>query len=211
VSTASPEGQASLLSYSSLSIPHVDAFSAGLQGPAADLPQQIASQYFTMFILPDSASLHGGVFYYTLAKTSGDSNSGTFGSKAAFQKAMWWYNGAFAASIMSAPPLMSASSLLSHGSVSMAALRGLFGGIPNNGTAAAHPIGKISTPALYVCGKSDSAILCNRPYALATKDHVTGPYTYLEVDCGHGVLSCSKSGETDKVISGIVAHVMANN
>jgi hypothetical protein len=91
------------------------------------------------------------------------------------------YNGAMSAGYMAMPPLMSASSLLSHGrhavsarctprqaadnraacstqhvlwrSVSMASLRVLFGGDENPGFGQAHPIGNVSQPVLYVCGK----------------------------------------------------------
>ena len=47
---ASPRGEARILSYSSLSIPHLAAFADGLFGPTADIEQQIASQYFTMYV-----------------------------------------------------------------------------------------------------------------------------------------------------------------
>ena len=69
-------------------------------------------------------------------------------------------------------------------------------------------IGNVSIPSLYVCGKSDSAILCNRPYALKTNEFISSKtYIYLEVDCGHSLLSCSKSAETSKVIAAIVKHI----
>merc|ERR1719277_150515 len=68
---------------------------------------------------------------------------------------------------------------------------------------ATSPIGKVTVPTLFVCGSSDAALLCNRPYALATKDYVAAPYTYLLVDCGHDVLSCPK--DQDKVMQGILA------
>ena len=209
--TASAAGKASITSYTSLSIPHIDAFSAGLYGPGADLHQQMASQYFTMFTDPNSASSHHGLWYYSMGKTSGDKNSGSFDSEAAFQKALWWYNGAKDAGIMAQPPRMSATTLLEHGQVAMASLRGLWGGSPDSGAPANRPVGPVTTPSLYVCGKSDSAILCNRPYALDTKSYVKANYTYLEVDCGHSLLSCSESSETDKVIDAVVAHVTTHS
>ena len=49
---ASDEGKTRLLSYSSLSIPHVDAFSSGLYGPSADIEQQIASQVRSRCTIP---------------------------------------------------------------------------------------------------------------------------------------------------------------
>ena len=44
---ASDAGASRILSYSALSIPHIDAFSSGLVGDGADPAQQIASQYFS--------------------------------------------------------------------------------------------------------------------------------------------------------------------
>ena len=88
-------------------------------------------------------------------KTCGDKNTGSFASAAEFQKAMWWYNGAMDTGVMSHPPLMSVASLLAHGAVEMAGLRGVFGGKPNAGTAATVVTGNATMPVLYVCGISD--------------------------------------------------------
>ena len=177
---ASEWGEKHVSTYTSLSIPHLDAFSAGLNGENVDVEQQIASQYFTMFILNNSASLHHEFFYYTLAKTSGDKYSeDTFPNSEAFQLAMYWYNGAMNAGRMAGPPIMSAWQLTEHGSFATAALRELFGGEPDEGHPQTRPVGKVTMPALYVCGNKDSAILCNRPYALKTSDYVPdGKYTY---------------------------------
>jgi len=202
VAATSEDGARLIKSYTSLSIPHADAFSAGLFGPTADIEQQIASQYFTMFTLPNSSSIRGEFWFNTLGRTSGDANSGSFATAADFQKALWWYNGAMRAGYMAMPPLMSASSLLSHGSVSMASLRVLFGGDENPGFGQAHPIGNVSQPVLYVCGKQDSAILCDRPYALTTQQYCKANYTFLDVDCGHDLLNCT---EKDTVMQAILA------
>jgi len=68
VSAGSAEGRAKVLSYSSLSIPHPTAFNAALAGPAGDLQQQIASQYFTMFVLNDSAAIHNDFWYNSMVR-----------------------------------------------------------------------------------------------------------------------------------------------
>ena len=206
---ASEWGEKHVSTYTSLSIPHLDAFSAGLNGENADVEQQIASQYFTMFILNNSASLHHEFFYYTLGKTSGDKYSeDTFPNSEAFQLAMYWYNGAMNAGRMAGPPIMSAWQLTEHGAFATAALRELFGGEPDEGHPQTRPVGKVTMPTLYVCGNKDSAILCNRPYALKTSDYVPdGKYTYLEADCGHDLLSCSDDTETQKVVDAIVTHL----
>lgn len=42
-----------ILSYSALSVPHLDAFNAGLFGPNADIQQQVASQVLAARPVPD--------------------------------------------------------------------------------------------------------------------------------------------------------------
>ena len=73
------------------------------------------------------------------------------------------------------------------------------------GTAAAHPVGPVATPTLFVCGEEDSAILCDHPYALGTASHVSAPYSYLKVSCGHELLACSHAAATNQVEDAIVA------
>jgi len=110
---------------------------------------------------------------------------------------------------------------------------------PRPGVPQGIPTGKIRVPTLYGCGKHDSAIKCNHPYALKTKDYIEAccspftsiylhlppftsiylhlppftpihphspplastyihlptlqaEYTYLEADCGHGMLQPGK-------------------
>jgi len=48
-------GSQRILSYTALSIPHIDAFSAGLVGGEADKDQQDSSQYFALFVQNGSA------------------------------------------------------------------------------------------------------------------------------------------------------------
>ena len=63
----------------------------------------------------------------------------------------------------------------------MASLRTLFGGDENPGFGQTHQVGNVTQPVLYVCGKQDTAILCDRPYALATQQYCEGNYTFLDV------------------------------
>eukprot|EP01079_Euglenida_sp_SAG-EU17-18_P002933 gene2933-3511_t len=74
---ATTQSQNKVLTYTSLSIPHPNAFSDGLYGPSADPHQQVASQYFTMFTLNNSASLHDDLFWRSMAG-SGDADAGNF-------------------------------------------------------------------------------------------------------------------------------------
>jgi len=210
-----------LLSFTSLSIPHDDAFARGLFGPDADVDQQVASQYFSMFLMNNSASIDVDAMYYTMGKTAGDKYSDEFNSAADFQKALYWYNGAFADGVLSLPPLFSASDLLwKYGNPAMAALREIYTGCDANkqspeGIPQTKPIGNVSTPVLFICGSSDSAIKCAKGFSLKTQDYCTGRYTYLKVDCGHDVLSkgitdgCSSDAEVTKVYDAIQSHILA--
>ena len=90
---ASARGRAQLASLTALSVPHADAFSAGVHGPTADVSQQVASQYFTIFVLRHSASLRWSALYHAMGARTADAALGdAFPSPAAFQRALWWYN-----------------------------------------------------------------------------------------------------------------------
>lgn len=181
---------------------------------------QVASQYFTVFVLPHSASLDFSALYHLMASEDADFPGGGAKWAAAedFQKALWWYNGAGAqrkndtrpggAGVMALPPVMTAAQLFKEGDYAMAAFREAYGGVADAGLPATRAVGNISMPTLFVCGSSDSSLLCNHPYSLASKDYVSAPYSYLEVDCGHDLLACTKHAETERVIQGIVAHLV---
>ena len=214
---ASAAGASRIKTLSALSIPHVDAFSDGLYGPTADVLQQFASQYFSMFVLPDSASMNAYFWYLTLGLTSDRgaeySSGGGRASYSAsdFQKALWWYNGASDAGVLAFPPNYSSWELFQAGQYSMSFLRTMFPPLPpNDGRPASVRTGPVSMPVLYVCGALDTAILCNREFALKTKDFVNvkkeDDYTYLEVNCGHDVTS-DKCEDKDVVQKAIISHI----
>lgn len=194
-------GQQRIRSYAAMSIPHNEAFSAGLLGPTADIHQQMASQYFSVFTLKDSAYLDLHMLSNTMGLASG------FHSAEAFQKAIWWYNGAMDVGVISLPPLFSASDLLFHGYGAMAAMRKAFGmnaDIPNHDLPQRAPAGPMKMPTLYICGESDPTILCSRPYALKTKDYCHNGYQYMGVAlCAHSVLGCH--GVEDRIVEHILA------
>merc|ERR1719433_2037653 len=91
-------------------------------------------------------------------------------------------------------------------------MRALFGGTPDNGIPATNgTVGNVKANTLFVCGKSDPALLCNHPFSLNTKNYVDGTYQYLEINCGHSVLSCTRKAETSKVVDAIVQHLAKNS
>jgi pimeloyl-ACP methyl ester carboxylesterase len=162
-----------------------------------------------MFVLPQSSSIHSDFWYNTMGGSkNADSVFGTrFATPADLQRALWWYNGAMTTGTMAMPPLMSAAELVAYNATATAALREIFGGTPNPGHSASVKIGAITVPTLFVCGADDTALLCTRPYALETSKYCTGGYRYLQVDCGHDLLSCSNKSATADVIAAIVANV----
>jgi len=203
-----------VLTYSALSIPHIDAFSEGLYGEGEDEEQVIASQYFSIFVLPDSASLNAYALYLGMGQTSGRQKEyGSLYSKASdFQKALWWYNGAMDAGVMSMPRSMTKGELWDKGAYAMAAMRALYGGGGVDGHGAENPTGKVGKgiKVLYVCGGEDSYILCDHDYAKRTEEYVEGDYTNFVAKCGHSVLDvgdCDSMEERDKVIKAIIDRI----
>lgn len=198
-------GSSRVLSLTSLSTPHVDALSSALIGPEADLQQQCASQYFTMFMENNSARSHNNFWCNFFETDRMDCDT--------LQRGFYWYNGASDAGYMAIPPAFNASYMASQGGycASSAAVRAAWGPgsgeLPQDGQNQTKAVGMIHVPTLFVCGATDSSILCNRPYALSTETYCDAGYTYLEVDCGHDLLSCGQQTETDKVIAAIVAHI----
>jgi len=198
----SKRGEDRFLSYTAMSIPHNDAFSAGLYGPDADAEQQMASQYFSIFTMPNSASMKNYTLFNTMGWPAG------FDTSSHFQKALWWYNGAFDVGVLAMPPSYSAQYLASHGSIQSAAMREYFGGDENDGLPQKVATGQISMPTLYVCGTDDTFILCDHEYARNTKNFCKKDYQHLPVACGHFVLACDDQESTDKVIAGIINRVV---
>lgn len=195
VVSASPVGRARVLSYASLAVPHPTAFAAGLFGPGADLEQQVASQYISMFTMNNSASMDLGLLSLGLKDKHSWAGEESFRTEADTQKALWWYNGAVDAGVLAMPPIFSAEELLvKYKKPAIAALRKLFPGCDKcrknpNGFPGGDAIGNVTMPSLFVCGSKDSSIMCTHEYAKKTKYFTTADYTYLEVDCGHDVLT----------------------
>lgn len=197
-----------VLSYASLSIPHPQAFSRGLIGTDADHRQQVASQYFSIFVLQKSASIHLDFLFNTMGKTSSTAGvTGEFKTPEDFQHALWWYNGALDYGIMSLPPSFTLPQLLKTGPAGAvaASLRAIYGGGGKPGVVASKVVPNATVPTIYVCGNQDTAILCTLPFSLATKEFTSADYTYVETNCGHNVLSCSDPTETSTAQNAIIA------
>ena len=92
-------------------------------------------RYFTMFCLANSASLSDNLWYNLLGVTAGKDLGYRFKTPAAFQKALWWYNGGILyTGVMGMPPVLSAAELRGeYDDLLMANLRSRF---PNSGDTA---------------------------------------------------------------------------
>eukprot|EP00928_Gymnodinium_smaydae_P066359 TRINITY_DN4937_c0_g1_i4.p1 TRINITY_DN4937_c0_g1~~TRINITY_DN4937_c0_g1_i4.p1 ORF type:complete len:383 (-),score=36.71 TRINITY_DN4937_c0_g1_i4:163-1251(-) len=181
-SASDSRGKEQFLSFTAMSIPHLDVFSKALYGPEKDMDQVVASQYFQHFVKVEDNFKVRAMFYNTLGLTHGFTPS-------AFYKALLWYNGAFDVGVLAKPPLLDEDTLDKLGQSLFKTLRGLRGGEGNDGAPQKVATGYISMPTLYVCGSQDPAILCYKDWALKTKDYVPeSKYTYVEVNCGHNPL-----------------------
>jgi len=198
-------------SYVAMSLPHPDVFSKALFGAEAVEDQQVSSQYFSLFMQPNSANL-----MHVPGKTLFDSfkcdRYGTcFESPEDFQKTLYWYNGILEGSAkMSMPPDFDLHTIIhssSPGKGWATAIRALHPDLKGQGIAQEVPAGNINVPTLYVCGSKDTALLCGADWALKTEDCCKAGYQYLEVECGHWLTACDDAAETKKVHDGILAHL----
>merc|ERR1719282_290115 len=101
-------------------------------------------------------------------------SSAGFASAKDFQKALWWYNGAMDVGVLAQPPQFTAWELTEKGDLAMAALREAFGinkDLSTKGAPQKTATGDISVPSLFVCGNTDTSLLCTRPYAKQTEQY----------------------------------------
>jgi len=207
------ENSEKILSFTSLSMPHLDVFSDAIFGENSSKWQQAASQYFTTYVLQDSATLHDN-FWFNILKCSWGS---CFETPADFQKALYWYNGLIAREsnkprLLAMPPVMTVAEINDTdfpGKASPLAARKAFGGDATTGDAQEEQVGAIDTPTLFLCGNTDTAFLCTMDWAKKTKDHCTS-YTYKEFDCGHRLTDCAEKEVTEDVVASIVEHLESN-
>eukprot|EP00747_Dinoflagellata_sp_TGD_P121998 gnl/TRDRNA2_/TRDRNA2_173529_c1_seq1.p1 gnl/TRDRNA2_/TRDRNA2_173529_c1~~gnl/TRDRNA2_/TRDRNA2_173529_c1_seq1.p1 ORF type:complete len:403 (-),score=45.52 gnl/TRDRNA2_/TRDRNA2_173529_c1_seq1:25-1233(-) len=194
-----------VLSYSALTVPHPDVFSKAVYGAEADEHQQVASNYFNQFAQPDSATRDDGTM--TLSVMMG---FGGFSSPEDFQKALWWYNGSIGIK-WARPPVLSDEVVAKYDMAMVNAVRKAMplpvdaGAPPTDG-----PMGPVAVPTTFVCGALDPYLLCTRPSMTVTEEFVTAQYTYVSVQCSHGVLKiseCESESELIKAMEGITAQI----
>lgn len=192
-----------VLSYSSLAIPHNDAWSVALHGPNSDIETQAMFNYASQFALRDSASrtASGMTLYMIMGRD-------TFATSDDFQKALWWYH-ASVGTKFARPPVLNESMIARYAASWVPFVRQAMPLPEDDGSPQTEPIGAVTVPSLLVCGAQDTACKCYGMGALYEEggSYCTGGYTYLLVQCPHNLLSatgCSGGqAEVDKVFSAI--------
>lgn len=199
-----PQAEARLLSYASLAVPHVAAFNSGLIGPDADELQQVASQYFRQFSLPDSATRNGAALPYIFQA------AGLPGAPPeVWQKKLWWYWGCQSAGYLALPPVFADDVIAKYPPMPM--VLGTRMAIPlpvDEGRPATKGDKSVAVPTLFLCGDQDPYIFCSRPFALRTKEYVNAEYTYATAACQHNLFGdCTTNEMQQYVFSTITEHV----
>jgi len=191
-----------LLSWTAMSVPHVDVFSAALYGEEADEAQQAASNYMRQWELansaPDVAKLFGAL--------------PGFKSTDALQKGLWWYNGAFASGLSAKVPVLDDATIAKYSVPMVQGIRQIHPLPVDQGAPQKHPIGNITAPTLFVCGTQDPYLLCASPWVATTKKYVAD-YKTLNVECGHELLTVGNGCTSDAVASvksGISKHIFGS-
>lgn len=191
----SESGHQRVLSYSALAIPHPKTLNQANAGPNNIAPsQETATQYFNYFIEENSAQKLYGVGPFGKGFDSADD----------FQKALWWYNGAVAAGVISIPRLYSLED-------SVSPLRNLFRDLAPNGRPsipATYEWGNVEMPFLYAIGSKDDAILGFEPWALKTKENAASTYTELIIEAVHDLCTPGpENPETETLFYAIIGRL----
>jgi len=213
VAGLAPAGR--LLSYTSLTMPHPDAFKRLMgPGPDADELQQLTSTFNNQFALIDSASRNGEVLSWFM-------DYGGFETRRAedFQRALWWYYAAFSdknPSMGARPPVDSFAQVWKTDAMPL--ILAIQKMIPLR-VAPAQPgrghLGNISIPVMFMCGAQDNLILCTRASHKRTAEYVSGAYTYRNVSCAHdffyaGRTGCSTEADAGAVMEAITTFILSH-
>lgn len=191
-----------VLSYSAFSVPHPDMWSSAI---TTDVETQAKFNYANHWALVDSATktVSGMTMFMMIGRDS-------FANAEWFQKALWWYTGTLGTTI-AAPPVLSDALMAQYAPSWEQYVRAAIPLPEQPAIAQSEPVGAVSVPSLFVCGAKDQTVKCSGIDGLYEKGGslITGPYTYLLVNCAHGVLevkpgqACDNEAEVSKVIAAV--------
>ena len=193
-------GRKRFLSFSSLSIPHADAFSDALYGSSPDPKQQTASQYMRELMLPDAVHTYDGAIFNKVCGTLG------WDTPTACAPSFWWYNGAVDSGNLAVPPIMPFGAIGKSIGIPEEFVKA-HTSYPLSGVPQRVRVGNVTEfPVLYLCGVSEVADLCSDRMHEQTAQRVAD-LTYVRLqDCGHGVFRCP---DAQKTINAVVSHIEA--
>ena len=148
-----------ILSWTSLSIPHIAAFGTAIREDEVQKEKSAYVNFFRQVGTAETAMSANdyqflrGLYQATHSAEEIEEYISVFSQEGALTAALNWY-------------------------------RGSEGIRPERDDGS--PWGKVATPTLHIWGKNDMAI--GRDATLATKAYMTGPYELLELDCGHWIV-----------------------
>ena len=176
---AASQSQGEILSFTSMSVPHVNRFSASLCGDEVVQEQVVASNYFNQFALSDSATVNNGQLTALFASFGAANVS----SPQELQTQLWWYNASIP-SYMSLPRVVNDSEVPADLTL-LSAARQAIPLDPRPCVPQQNAIGGIFVPVLFICGAKDPYLLCTLPYTTPGDDLVPD-YTYYKAKtCQH--------------------------
>merc|ERR1712062_928527 len=191
-----------VLSYSALSVPHVDVFGDAIYGDDAVEAQVIASNYFNQFSLENSATINNE----SLSKLF---QNGGFEDAESFQKALWWYYGSIG-KYMARPPVVSVS--VTDDYFVWLVQQAIPLNASNGSAALSNGTGNIPAPTLFVCGSEDPYLLCTLDYVAEQEDLIDGSYSVLNVPCEHDLMTCDGNDTAAmNVFTTLTEHIFASD
>jgi len=192
------------ISYTSLSIPHLDAFSEMMYGDDPEEEQQLHYAYVRQLTLPNSVTAYENNVWIHVC-----SNALHYATKEACQPAMWWYNGAYTSGAIALQPWAGFGPIGKSVGIPESYIKAN-SPYPLEGLPQKQPIGVVSElPIQYICGPGEVADLCNDRAQQGTAKFVTN-FTFLKVaGCGHALCDPSRCKNFQQVIDAVVTHIEA--
>jgi pimeloyl-ACP methyl ester carboxylesterase len=198
-----------------LSVPHIGLMSDALCGDKVDEEQVIASNYFNQFSLVDSATANNA----SLTELFQAFGIGPALQPESFQKMLWWYNGSLA-EYFSLPRVVSDDEVAAYvqkaGPEAGAFINAIRQAVPLEvrdciPTPEENVVGAVTIPTLFICGLSDTFLLCNSTYFSDYPPDILPDYEHVNFECGHDFFlpdNCISMDESQRVMEKITSFVL---
>lgn len=201
---AGAEARSRFTSFTSLSIPHLDAFSDMMYGPNPEPKQQLNYAYVRDLTLPNSVLAYNQNIWHMICQ-----GAYQYQTPQACQPAMWWYVGAYAAGAMALQPFNGFGPVGQQIGIPEDYVKAN-SPYPMEGFPQTNKTGVVSElPIQYICGASELADLCNDRARDDTAKYVA-KYTYHRMDqCGHDLTKPQACPQYQEVIDNVLHHIEA--